>query len=68
MIYFVEEKSDWDDDSMCYDGLGLWELVRLFEFESDAEAWIRRESKMRDIPIKSFRIFNSVTKEIKYFE
>ena len=66
MKYFVEEKNVWDDYNMCYDD--SWELVRLFEFESDAEAWIRRESKMRDIPIESFRIFNSETNEIKYFE
>lgn len=61
MNYWVEEKSDWDDD-------GLWELVRLFEFESDAEAWIRRESKMRDVPLKSFRMINLETDETKYFE
>lgn len=59
MKYWVEEKIDWDD---------LWIFARLFAFESDAEAWIRRESKMRDIPIKSFRMINTETNEIKYFE
>lgn len=61
MNYWVEAKSDLDDDSS-------WTLVRLFEFESDAEAWVRRESKRRGIPIKSFRMMNLETEEIKYFE
>ena len=60
MKYWVEEKIDFDDD--------LWLFARLFKFESDAEAWIRRESKMRDIPLKSFRMINLETNEIKYFE
>lgn len=61
MNYWVEAKSNLDDDSS-------WTLVRLFEFESDAEAWVRRESKMRGIPLKSFRMMNLETEEIKYFE
>lgn len=62
MIYWVEQKSDWDDEGK------LWELVMMFEFESDAEAWIRRKVKTELVSIKSFRIFNLATNEIKYLE
>ena len=57
MRYWVEERSDWDDE------YGLWELVMMFEFEEDAKAWIRSRCIKEHIPIENFRIIDLRTND-----
>ena len=62
MRYWVEEYCDWDDE--C----SLWELVMVFEFEEDAEAWIRNKCKKEHIPVDNFRIIDLKTNDKKYLD